>query len=518
MPRRPFSLTTYFLGTGVVIAILVAGTLATWTASEVGEEILGRSELEAARIARNLHRNVYQRFLLPTLAAQGSVELDDPAQLAALDAVVRLAIAEHEVRAVYFFDLEGHITYSTNPEHIGARVGDNPHYALALKGQTSSILVGRGNPLDVAGHVETVSLLETYVPVQALDPEGRPQGPWVGVIEIYQDATSLQRERREAMTEVAWTSTFAITVLMLALWLSVRRADRTIEERSQALVAANARLETLSADLERQVEDRTRRLVQAETLASVGTLAAGVAHEVNNPVAAIASSAEGLLRRIARSESLAQHPDFADFPEYLEIIRDEAFRVKAITRTLLDFSRGEGGGRGPVDLVPLLSATARLCEHQAERAGIDLVLDLPASEVVAGDSGRLRQVLLNLSVNALASAQASVRWSLTRVADEVLVRCEDDGPGFSEEALRRGFEPFFTERPQGEGTGLGLWIAFSVAREHGGRLELDNRAEGGARVDLWLPVSGQAPGPEGSAHESAGDGSEPGPGEGEAQA
>lgn len=492
MPRRPpFSLTTYFLGTGIVIAILVGATLAAWTAREVGEEILARSEQEAARIARNLHRNVYQRFLLPTLERAGSVELDDPTQRAALDAIVRLSIAEHEVRAVYFFDLEGHITYSTNPEHIGARVGKNEHYELALKGQTSSILVGRGNPLDVDGHVETVSLLETYVPVQGLDAEGRPQGPWVGVIEIYQDATALQRERLEAMTEVAWTSTFAITVLMLALWLSVRRADRTIEERSQALVAANARLETLSADLERQVEDRTRRLVQAETLASVGTLAAGVAHEVNNPVAAIASSAEGLLRRIGRSESLAQHPDFADFPEYLEIIRDEAFRVKSITRNLLDFSRGEGGGRGPVDLVALLSATARLCEHQAERAGLRLLLfDLPASETVPGSSGGLRQVLLNLTVNALASAQREVRWSLSRVADEVLVRCEDDGPGFGEEALRRGLEPFYTERPQGEGTGLGLWIAFGVAREHGGRVELSNRPEGGARVDLWLPVHG----------------------------
>ncbi|MBL4849753.1 MAG: hypothetical protein JKY65_29850 [Planctomycetes bacterium] len=490
MNSSRFSLTTYFLGTGVVIAVLVAVVLATWTANEVGEEILQARQSSAERIALNLNRNVFERFLEPTIEASGSVDLTDPKQLAALDRVVALSIAAHEVRAVYIFDLEGHITYSTNHEHIGAVVGVNPSYQRATAGQTTSLLVARGNPLDVSGHAVTVSLLETYVPVRRLDAAGQPTGPPVAVIEIYQDATTLESERREAMLEVAGTTTFAIGVLMLALWLWIRRAEITIEERSQALMAANARLEALSHNLEGQVEDRTRRLIQAETLASVGTLAAGVAHEVNNPVAAIAASAEGLLRQAGRSDTLSDHPDFADFPEFLGIIRDEAFRVKSITRNLLDFSRGEGGGTGPVDVVQLITSAARLCEHQAKRAGKSLELELPEREVVAGNSPRLRQVVLNLTVNALAAAKTQLRWSVTSTRSEVLLTCLDDGTGFDEEALKRGFEPFFTQGEVGEGTGLGLWIAFNVVADHGGRIELENGATGGGCVKIWLPREG----------------------------
>jgi len=484
-----FSLTKYFLGTGFVTAVLVAVALSLHTSSEVEHELLERSKHDAARLAHHLNREVHERFLLPTLEKQGSIDLEDPAQLAELDRIVRLGISELEIQAVYFFDLEGRITYSTNLEHRGFVVSDNPNFHRATEGQTSSIVVARGNPLDVAGHTEPVSLLETYVPVRVLDAEGRPEGEVVGVIELYQDATELVQETRSAMLDVALAATIGITVLMLGLSLWVRKADRTIEERTQALLAANARLEALSSDLERQVEDRTRRLVRAETLASVGTLAAGVAHEVNNPVAAIASSAEGLLRRISRSEDLAQHPGFADFPEYLQIIRDEAFRVKSITRNLLDFSRsGETTQRSAVDLGALLRSAVRLLEHRATKEGKRLELELPEGAVsVQGDAAQLRQVVLNLSVNALDAAQGEVRWTLLPDGEGARLVCCDDGPGFGAEQLERACEPFFTSKPAGEGTGLGLAIVYGVVREHGGELELSNHEGGGACVEVRLP-------------------------------
>jgi len=490
--RPSFSLTTYFLGTGILTAVVVALALSAKAANDVRAELLQTSQDEAIRVARHVNRQVHQRFIYPTLSEQGSVDLEDPAQLARLDAVVRLSIAELDVRSVYFFDLEGRITYSTHPEHRGFRVQDNHNYEVASGGKPSSVLVGRGNPLDVEGRTEDVSLLETYVPVTPLDPSGKPSGEQVGVMEIYQDATKLVSETGVAMRSAAWNSTLAIGFLMLTLWLWIRKADHTIAQRSQDLLEANAQLAALSEDLEQQVEDRTRRLVRAETLASVGTLAAGVAHEVNNPIAAIASSAEGLLRR-ANSETLRAHDEFSDFPDYLEIIRDEAFRVKSITRNLLDFSRAENDAstRAPVDLGSLITAAIQLLDYQAQRDGKELVFNPPPSPIViSADSARLRQAVMNLTVNALAAAsEGTIRWTLARDGGTVVLACEDQGPGFEPEDLDRALEPFYTRKPAGVGTGLGLSIAHKVVADHGGEILLSNRELGGARVEIRLPVT-----------------------------
>ncbi|RMG07078.1 MAG: hypothetical protein D6731_24425 [Planctomycetota bacterium] len=502
----PFPLTRYFLVTGLVTAVVVGAVLAGISAREVERDLLGERQDFAVLIARHLNRQVYERFLRPTLERDGYVDLDGP-HLEALDAVVRSSIAEFGIHIVYFFDPNGRIEYSTNLAHRGFLIRENPHLARALAGAPSSNLVARDSPLDLGGRAGTVPLLETYVPVYSIGKDGKPeQGPPRGVIEIYQDASDLLADTRRATLRTVAIATLGVLALMLALWLWIRKAERTIEERTLALLDANARLAALSADLERQVEDRTKRLLRAETLASVGTLSAGVAHEVNNPVASIASCAEGLLRRARNSESLRGHPDFADFPEYLEIIRSEAFRVKEITRNLLDFSRrGNAGRREPVDLAALLRATERLLAHRLEKQRKRLVLRLPEGRAsVQGDGAGLRQVVLNLSVNAMDAAREEVVWSLERTEGGVRLVCEDDGPGFDEDALAHALEPFYTQKGTGEGTGLGLSIAYGIVRDHGGRLEVANRVQGGARVTVDLPAHPPAqPDGEGTAGGSA---------------
>jgi two-component system, NtrC family, sensor kinase len=481
-----FSLVRYFLAAGFVTAIAVAAIVSMFTAREVQADLQEKSEDYAVKIVRNLARQVHDLFTAPTVARDGFVDLERPEQLAALDAVVRSAIAELDVSKVYFFDLQGRIIYSTTPEHRGFVVQDNVNYAHAADGQVSTILVERGSPLDVDGQAGHGPLLETYVPVYGYDGEGAR----TGVIEVYQDATELLNDTRRASIRMAVIATAGIVALMLVLGLRIGAAQRTIHEKTHALVDLNARLTRLSADLEREVEDRTKRLVRAETLATVGTLAAGVAHEVNNPVASIASCAEGLLRR-AQDEGLRAAPGFADFPEYLTIIRDEAFRVKEVTRGLLDFSRaGAEGPATPVDVGGLLQATAKLLAWRCEREGKRLELELPSTPVtVIGDGAGLRQLALNVTVNALdASPQGgAVRWSLRPLGEGAELTCEDQGKGLSREDLARALEPFFTRKPPGEGTGLGLSIAYGIARRHGGTLELASDGEGrGARVTVRL--------------------------------
>lgn len=487
-----FSLVRYFLVVGFLTAVVVAIVVSVFTAREVQDDLQDKSQDTAVLIVRNLARQVHERFTRPTILRDGFVDLDRPDHLAELDQVVRSATAEFEVQTVYFFDLDGRIIYSTKPEHRGFVVGDNPNYARAAAGEPSSLLVARGSPLDVAGEVGHAPLLETYVPIERYGDDGRPTGERIGVIEVYQDASHLVAETRRATLRVAAISALGIVTLMLGLSVRIVTANRTIHDKTRELVEANASLARLSADLEREVEDRTKRLVRAETLASVGTLAAGVAHEVNNPVASIASCAEGLLRR-ARDPALQAQPAFAEFPEYLEIIRDEAFRVKEVTRGLLDFSRaGTDGGTttAPVDLGALLQATTRLLAWRCEREKKTIELDLPeAPVVIEGDATGLRQLLLNVTVNALDASQAGqvVRWRVRAAEGGAELTCEDQGKGLSKEDLGRVMEPFFTKKPPGEGTGLGLSIAYGVARRHGGKLELTSEGEGrGVRVSVRL--------------------------------
>ena len=494
MPKRAqFSLTRYFVVTGLLTAALVTIPLAALAAREVRDDLILERQALAVLIARNLNRQVRHRFLEPTIAREGYVDLEDPQQLDALDHLVHDAISEFGVVRVYFFDLEGRIVYSTNLEHIGFTVSDNPHYDEARGGRPSSVIVDREDPLDIGGRAPEINLLESYVPVYGAGANGEPSETQTGVIEVYQDATQMLTAVRSAMLRVAGYVVIAIVSLMLTLWLWIRKADRTLEEKTDALLDANARLEALSHDLEQQVADRTKQLLQAETLATVGTLSAGVAHEVNNPIAAIASSAEGLLRRARRSESLSEHPDFGDFPDYLTIIRDEAFRVKTITRNLLDFSRTsqQAEAREPVDLRALLEATARLVAHEVEASGKRLELDVgdqPA--VIQGDPASLRQLALNLTVNALDATPAgqAITWRLHPTPNGVTLTCEDEGPGFDAEALEHGLEPFYTGKPTGVGTGLGLSICYSVVQQHQGLLRLQNRPAGGAQVVVELPA------------------------------
>jgi len=483
----PFPLTRYFVATGILTTLVVAAVLVWVTAKSIRAEILPEFESFAERVATNLNRQVHHQFIRPTVAAKGAVDLDDPEVLGDLDAVVRANVAVFDVQVVYFFDLEGNIRYSTNLEHRGSRVQDNPNYERAAEGHTSSVLVNRGSPLDVSGQPGSVSLLETYVPVYTLDEQGQETGVQTGVIEVYQDATEIHAEIARATWRTGAFTAIAFLALMLALWLWIRKAERTIRAQTGAVLSANQKLAELSADLEQQVADRTKQLLRAETLATVGVLGAGVAHEVNNPVASIATCAQGLLRDLKQPQNEREQ----EWKEYLEIIRDEAFRVKQITRGLLDFSRNpDRHETQELDLGELLAGTVRLATPRAKQDGKQVRVEQAAPLTLCANSDGLRQLTLNLTLNALDAAPegGTVTWTVGRDGDQAELVCCDEGPGFSEEALSQGLQPFYSGKPAGQGTGLGLAIAYAVVRDHGGQIELGNGPEGGGRVRVTLPL------------------------------
>ncbi len=249
------------------------------------------------------------------------------------------------------------------------------------------------------------------------------------------------------------------------------------------------------------IEDVTlrRRLEQqillTEKLATAGRLAAGVAHELNNPLATIAGCAEALLER-SRDDALKRLPAFQDFPGYLTMIEEEAYRCKEITESLLQFVREPGTRRARVELGPLIERTIELIRHQARfearRVVTELAGDLPP--VLAND-GQLRQVFLTLLVNGLEAMPQGGTLTVRagRLGEgEVFAEVADEGPGIPEADLPRIFEPFFTTKPPGQGTGLGLPIAQGIVADHGGRIEVRSRVGEGSSFRVILAVGEEA--------------------------
>ena len=226
-----------------------------------------------------------------------------------------------------------------------------------------------------------------------------------------------------------------------------------------------------------------QRLLQADRLSQLGALVSGVAHELNNPLAAIA----------AFGEALVLDPSQADVQESAEVIRSEAMRAGRIVQTLLDFARQRPRVQTAVDLGEIADRVLALQRSGFKkariRASVSVPKDVPA---VAGDPQELQQVLLNAVVNARQAIENSGRPGQIIIAAQatdhhVVVTVDDTGPGVPAEILDRVFEPFFTTKAE-QGTGLGLAISFGLVRGMGGRMWMQNVEGGGARLSFELPV------------------------------
>lgn len=248
-------------------------------------------------------------------------------------------------------------------------------------------------------------------------------------------------------------------------------------------------LQGLYQSLEEKVRLRSRQLAQSERLASVGFLAAGVAHEINNPLAIIAGEAELALQQLAGGE-----PDDPQAAQGLATIRDEAFRCKAITQKLISLARPGSGERARVDLLALAQEVATLVRTLPQHEG--RVLDVAGTVAVAEtDPSQVRQVLLNLVINALEASPIDGRVTVRVAADAAAARVAviDRGRGMAEPTLAKVFEPFYTEKksPSAPGLGLGLSISHAIINELGGRLTAASEGLGqGSTFTIELSASG----------------------------
>jgi two-component system NtrC family sensor kinase len=236
--------------------------------------------------------------------------------------------------------------------------------------------------------------------------------------------------------------------------------------------------------MRRELEEARVQLMQTEKIASVGRLAAGVAHEINNPLSGILIYAD-LLKR-----DLADNPQVS---EDLQEIINQTLRCKKIVTRLLEFSRQSVGERIPFEINEIIRRSAELLAYQALFHDVEFVMDLqPDIPEMLGDPGQLQQVFANLIINAGSAMNGKGKIVITsRFKPEsggVSLQLADTGPGVPPEIMDKIFEPFFTTKRPGEGTGLGLSVAYGIVQQHGGSIEVKNAQEGGAIFTIILPL------------------------------
>ena len=233
-----------------------------------------------------------------------------------------------------------------------------------------------------------------------------------------------------------------------------------------------------------RLRELSRQLAQAQKLSMLGTLAAGLAHEVRNPVNFIVNSVPVLRRALPPSSD----PLRVAAVELLDIVEEGARRIDAIVSDLLDFSHVDAAELAPWRPAESVRTTLQLLRPRTD--DLEVVLSLRGEGPVEGRPGPLNQVVMNLLDNALRAAGkgGKVEVSTESEGDGVRMTVRDDGPGIAPEHLQRIFDPFFTTRAVGQGTGLGLHLARQIIEGHGGRIEVRSRLGEGAELTFWLPT------------------------------
>jgi signal transduction histidine kinase len=265
-----------------------------------------------------------------------------------------------------------------------------------------------------------------------------------------------------------------------------------LAELATAMNDTTARFLAVRDHLDRQVQERTRQIVQSERLASAGFLAAGVSHEINNPLASIAMSAESLERRMIDTPLAAMEDDLRT---YLRMIATEAHRCQIITAKLLDFSGLGETRREPTPLATVVEEVAQVVGHVGKYRGKRLEVETQPDLLAEVNPHEIKQVVLNLVTNALESITTDglVQVRLRRQEDQAEITVRDNGCGMTEDVLQHLFEPFFTSRPSGQGTGLGLAITHRIVADHGGQIEAFSQGTGqGAEFRVRLPLESKS--------------------------
>jgi len=419
---------------GIVVLNLALGLLYRESRRGLEAELGRRLENVVAVLARLIDPQLVQRAAreIPAIQTAGASDSLRTLLRDLSDATDLANIRVYDQDGVGFLEVTG-FGRETSPEAL-----DPSSVIAALTGSTV-----HGEPFESGGEF----LMAGYAPVR--DAAGTP----FAVVAVEADARFFAAISRLRVAMIG--SALLSAIVLVGLGLTFARLQSSLQ-RAEAAVQ------------------------HAETLAAMGRMAAGIAHEIRNPLGIINATAARLKKRYDNPAA----PD-----ERFGYIAEEVERLNAILTGYLNFARDEPSERRPLDLVAVVERSLRWAAPELEANAVEAALDLPARCPVNGDAQRLQQLILNLVLNAVQAMPQGGRMAIRLATHDgrACLTMDDTGPGFPPGARQRFFEPFVTTKEKG--SGLGLAIARRIVEEHAGRITLGDAPHGGARVEIELPLS-----------------------------
>jgi len=459
---KPFRLVKYFTFTSLIvifIGTLVLSLLNTHLARTMQRT---KSEEYAHLLIENLNHQVFLQFIIPIALKFGKIRLSEPQQFERMDKVVRSTLHSFKVDMVNIYDMENTISYSFDQAVIGKEDVGGKGYQDAIAGKTTSKLIQRGNWFDVLLGLPKESKLVTIAPLRAEQSLSRISGPVLGVVEIVQDLSEDYKAIFDFQIRVVITYTVVMGILFLALLLVVKRGEGISEKRA---------LERLRLQ---------EQLSRAKRLSALGEMVAGISHEIRNPLGIIKSSSELLKKKMDSSEPANSIPG---------VIIEESDRLNNIITDFLNYAKPRDPDRAKCSVEDVIEKNIAFLAPQIEVEGciIEKHCGNNIPEITA-DSNMLYQAFLNILLNAMQSMPdgGKIHVAISSNEKNVIIHFEDEGLGISEDILDKIWDPFFTTKEKG--TGLGLGIVKNIVESHGGRVDINNRSVGGARVTVEIPV------------------------------
>jgi len=458
----PFRLVKYFTFTGLIVIFLVTIILSVLNTHWVRSMQRQKSEDYAHSLIENLNHQVFIQFNIPIVFKFGKIQLSNKEQFNRLDKVVRGTLHSFKVEALNIYGMDNTISYSFDPDLIGRKNFGGTGYQLALEGKTTSRLVQRGNFFEISLGFPKEARLITYAPLRAEPELFRITGPVLGVVEIVQDLSEDYQTIFRIQILVVITCAVMMGALFLVLVFVVKRGEGIIQKRAMERLRLK------------------ERLSQAERLSALGEMAAGISHEIRNPLGIIRSSAELLKKKVAKIDPSNTMPD---------IIVEESSRLNSIITDFINFAKPGSPRLNLCRIEEVIEKNITFLSMQMKEKGYTLKKDyqnhLPE---IQADADMLYQSFLNIFLNAM---QAMPNGGIIKVAirsngKAVFINFDDEGQGIANEILEKIWDPFFTTKETG--TGLGLGMVKNIIESHGGNIQIVNKIEGGTRVTVEMPV------------------------------
>jgi len=488
LDNRP-RLTRYFAFNFLLLDLLIVGA-SGFVAYGLGRaNLISVAETYGTAAVNHLARSIDKFYLEPWQLTFDSFPFDHPLAHRELTGIVRTFVSGFQIENISIYDKAHTVVFSTDSLREGVSDPTNSMLLSALSGKPSSKLVKEQTAEHMSAATGKTDHMRAYIPVDFRTADG---GTSRFAFEILMNVEGTYKRVEQLRNVILISTLLTGLALFFVVWLIAVRADRAILAENQERNALALQIQRQNENLEQIVEQRTQELrdaqaglVQMEKMSATGVLAAGVAHEINNPVGIIKNRLEILLEDVQKGRPVD------DMAEHLSMMHRQTDRISKIVGKLLSFARKSSGTKKPLHVDQLIHGVNLLVHKEAEKRGISLTSEVsPGLPMISGEITELEQVFINLIINAMDATPSGGKITVfaSQTNGRVQIRVSDTGSGIDPESMTKIFDPFFTTKDVGVGTGLGLAISYRIVEDHGGTIVVASAAEFGTTFTVNFPA------------------------------